>query len=203
MTGRHASAAHSLALATGLAVLPLPAIAADWKATEVTKTYAVRGSTGPELYASIGESGPKIGPTRTIAVTNYDLKWRRNYVPDGTSCRLVSAIPFLTITYTLPKPSSKLPASTETLWKTFSDGIRAHEKVHGDYVRQMTQDILDTTVGMVAENDPGCRKIKEEVKTPILDAGLAYKAKNRAFEEAEMAKGGNVHQLILTLVNGR
>ena len=48
-----------------------------------------------------------------------------------------------------------------------------------------------------------CRKIKEDVKKPILDAGLAYKAKNRAFEEAEMAKGGNVHQLILALVNGR
>lgn len=187
------------------ALLPVPfaSSAQDWQAKEVVKTYSVSGTTGPELYASIGENGPKIGPTRTIAVTNYDLKWRRNYVTEGAACRLVSAVPFLTITYTLPKPSSKLPASTETLWKTFSDGIRAHEKVHGDYVRQMTQDILDTTVGMVVEDDPGCRKIKEQVKTPILDAGLAYKAKNRAFEEAEMAKGGNVHQLILGLVNGR
>lgn len=187
------------------AVLPLPlaASAQDWQAKEVVKTYAVSGTTGPELYASIGENGPKIGPTRTIAVTNYDLRWRRNYVPEGTSCRLVSAIPFLTISYTLPKPSSKLPAATETLWKAFADGIRAHERVHGDYVRQMTQDILDTTVGMVVEDDPGCRKIKEAVKKPILEAGLAYKAKNRAFEEAEMAKGGNVHQLILALVNGR
>lgn len=180
-----------------------PALSADWQATEVVKPYAISGTTGAELYASIGEKGPTIGPTRTIAVTNYDLKWRRNYVPEGTSCRLVSAKPFLTITYTLPKPSSKLPVPTETLWKSFIDGIRAHEKVHGDYVRQMTQAILDTTVGMVVENDPGCRKIKEEVKKPILDAGLAYKAKNRAFEEAEMAKGGNVHRLILTLVNGR
>ncbi len=190
-------------LAAALLPVPFASSAQDWQAKEVVKTYSVSGTTGPELYASIGENGPKIGPTRTIAVTNYDLKWRRNYVPNGAACRLVSAIPFLTITYTLPKPSSKLPASTETLWKTFSDGIRAHEKVHGDYVRQMTQDILDTTVGMVVEDDPDCRKIKEQVKTPILDAGLAYKAKNRAFEEAEMAKGGNVHQLILALVNGR
>jgi len=190
--------------ATALLVLsPLPAVAADWKATEVTKTYAIAGSTPPELYASIGEKGPTIGATRTIAVTNYDLKWRRNYVPEGTSCRLASAIPFLTITYTLPKPSQKLSGTTATLWKTFADGIAAHERVHGDYVKEMTQAILDTTVGMVVENDPACRKIREAVKKPILDAGLAYKAKNRAFEQAEMSKGGNVQQLILALVNGR
>lgn len=197
------SALRRLLFAAAILPLPFASSAQDWQAKEVVKTYAVSGTTGPELYASIGENGPKIGATRTIAVTNYDLRWRRNYVPQGTSCRLVSAIPFLTITYTLPKPSSKLPAASEALWKAFADGIRAHERVHGDYVRQMTQDILDTTVGMVVENDPGCRKIKEEVKKPILDAGLAYKAKNRAFEEAEMAKGGNVHQLILALVNGR
>ncbi len=180
-----------------------PASAADWKATEVEETYSISGTSTPELYASIGDNGPRIGPTRTIAVTNYDLKWRRTYVPEGTSCRLAAAIPFLTITYTLPKPSAKLPAATAALWKTFADGIRAHEKVHGDYVKQMTQDILDTTVGMVVEDDPGCRKIKEKVKEPILAAGLAYKARNRAFEQRELAKGGNVHQLILALVNGR
>lgn len=189
------------AVATTLAA-SFSAHAADWQATEVVKNYAISGTTGPELYASIGEKGPTIGPTRTIAVTNYDLKWRRTYVPEGTSCRLVSAKPFLTITYTLPKPSSQLTASAERLWKSFIDGIRAHEKVHGDYIRQMTQAILDTTVGMVVENDPGCREIKERVKKPILDAGLAYKAKNSAFERVEMAKGGNVHQLILALVNG-
>jgi predicted secreted Zn-dependent protease len=192
-----------LSLAALLSFAPVAALASDWKATEVEKTYAISGETGPELYASIGEKGPMIGPTRTIAVTNYDLRWRRNYVPEGTSCRLVSAIPFLTITYTLPKPAKKLSGSAATLWGTFIDGIRAHEKVHGDHVKEMTQSILDTTVGMVVENDPQCRRIKEAVKQPILDAGLAYKAKNRAFEEAEMAKGGNVHQLILGLVNGR
>lgn len=196
-------ALRSLLFAAALIPIPSASSAQDWQAKEVVKTYAVSGTTGPELYASIGENGPKIGPTRTIAVTNYDLKWRRNYVPEGTACRLVSAIPFLTITYTLPQPAGKLPAATETLWKAFADGIRAHEKVHGDYMRQMTQDILDTTVGMVVEDDPGCRKIKEQVKKPILDAGLAYKAKNSAFEKVEMSKGGNVHQLILALVNGR
>lgn len=199
MRHRHARA---LALAAGLAFLALPAPAAEWQATEVTKTYAVSGSSGPELYASIGQNGPTIGPTRTIAVTNYDLRWRRSYVPEGTSCRLAAAIPFLTITYTLPKPSAKLPAATAALWQAFADGIAAHEKVHGRYVREMTQAILDTTVGMVVENDPGCRLIKERVKAPILEAGLAYKAKNSAFEKSEMAKGGNVHRLILALVNG-
>ena len=37
-----------------LLLLPLPALAADWKAVEKTETYAVTGTTGMELYASIG-----------------------------------------------------------------------------------------------------------------------------------------------------
>ena len=48
---------------------------AEWKAVEKTETYAIAGKSGPELYASIGERGPKVGKTRAIAYTNFKLTW--------------------------------------------------------------------------------------------------------------------------------
>jgi predicted secreted Zn-dependent protease len=185
-------------------LLSSPALAHQWQATETVKPYAISGTTGPELYEEIGAKGPLIGgSTRTIAHTTYDLKWSRKYVPEGDSCRLASAKPFLTITYTLPKPSAKLPPETSRLWKTFIDGIAAHEKVHGQYVREMVDQLIATTVGLTVPGDPGCRKIKEDIKPLILAAGLAYQQKSREFDRLEMSKGANVHSLILGLVNGQ
>jgi predicted secreted Zn-dependent protease len=181
-----------------------PSLAAEWQAKEAVKPYAISGTTGSELYESIGAKGPLIGgSTRTIAHTTYDLKWSRKYVPQGDSCRLVSAKPFLTITYTLPKPSAKLTGAAARHWKTFIDGISAHEKVHGQYVREMVDALIETTVGLTVPGDPGCRKIKEEIKPLILAAGQAYQQKSREFDRVEMSKGANVHSLILALVNGR
>ncbi len=181
-----------------------PAFAQQWQAKETIKPYAIAGTTGPELYESIGAKGPLIGgSTRTIAHTTYDLKWSRKYEPQGDSCRLVSAKPFLTIIYTLPKPSAKLPPEAANRWKTFIDGISAHEKVHGDYIREMVDTLIETTVGLTVAGDPACRKIKEDIKPLILAAGLAYQQKSREFDRVEMSKGANVHSLILGLVNGR
>ena len=57
-----------------LIVGPMPA-RAEWKAVEKTETYAIAGKSGPELYASIGERGPKVGKSRAIAYTNFKLTW--------------------------------------------------------------------------------------------------------------------------------
>ena len=185
------------------AILAFPAQAADWQPVERVKHYEISGTTAPELYTSIGESGPLIGKTRTIALTNWDLKWRRDYQAEGTGCVLKSALPFLTITYSLPKPSAKLPDTTARLWKTFIDGIAAHEKVHGGDIETMVDDIIAATVGLTVENDPQCKKIRAQVLSLVKAANEAYKAKSRAFDSAEMSNGGNVHRLILGLVNGR
>ena len=45
----------------------------DWKAVEIIKPYAISGRTGPELYQSIGQKGPRIGIARVIAHTTYVL----------------------------------------------------------------------------------------------------------------------------------
>lgn len=186
-------------------VLSSGAAAADWKATEQIKPYKVSGRTGFELYESIGAKGPLLGgSSRAIAYTTFDLKWRRDYQPqpDG-SCTLVSAIPFLTIIYTWPEAAQKLSEPTASLWKTFSEGIRRHERVHGDHMREMTQRIIDTTVGLTVADDPQCRKIREAIQAPLLAASQEQKQKSRDFDRAEMSDGGNVHQLVLALVNGQ
>ncbi|WP_274628024.1 DUF922 domain-containing Zn-dependent protease [Arvimicrobium flavum] len=192
-------------LSIALGCLSSPAAAAEWQATEVVKTYSIAGATGQELYASIGERGPTVGKSggRTIAHTTFDLKWSRKYVPqaDG-SCRLVSAKPWMTITYTLPKPSAKLPAGTRERWATFIDGLQRHEKVHGDHMKEMVDRILATTVGVTVPNDPKCQKIRQQLQQPLSEASLEQRRRSAEFDRVEMSDGGNVHRLILGLING-
>ena len=182
----------------------VPAQAADWQPKEVVKSYAISGTTPIELYESIGENGPVIGGgRRTIAVTNWELKWRRDYQPEGSACVLKSALPFLTITYSLPKPKVKLTGATAAGWNNFIHGITAHEKVHGKDIIAMTEEIILNTVGLRMENDPDCKLIRVEVLRLVLAAADAYKAKARAFDQSEMSDGGAIHKLILGLLNGQ
>lgn len=190
-----------LPLAMSLAVLP--AQAADWQPAERVEHYAVSGAGAAELYISIGENGPLIGKGRAIAHTNWDLKWRRDYQREGTACVLKSAKPFLTITTTLPKPAAKLAGPTAGLWKVFIEGIAAHESVHAADIVSMVDGIITATVGLTVPDDPQCKLIRAEVLKIVTAANEAYKAKSRAFDQSEMATGGNVHQLILGLVNRR
>jgi predicted secreted Zn-dependent protease len=181
---------------------PLPA-SADWQAVEKVATYAISGKTGAELYASIGEHGPKVSVgTRAIAYTNFTLTWTRKYEPQGGACVLVSARPKLTITYTLPEPSGQLPASLQDSWRTFIAGMRAHEKIHGDIIKDMVRKIEAATVGLTVAADPKCSKIRAEMKTWLSALSLAQRQQSRDFDRTEMSGGGNIHQLILKLVNG-
>lgn len=191
-------------------ILPLLLLAAlparaEIRATVVEKTYAISGTTGMALYQSIGVNGPLLrgGAASAIAKTDFDLKWGRDYKRDGNDCVLAVVRPFLTITYTLPKPADTLPPDVAARWRAFIEGIRAHEAVHGQYVTEMAQQIYDTTLGFRQKDDPNCKAIRNAIQTPLKAAFTRYKARNRAFEQAEMAAGGNVHKLILQLVNGR
>ncbi|MGI9356317.1 MAG: DUF922 domain-containing protein [Rhizobiaceae bacterium] len=195
-----------LVLAAYFTFVALPASqAANFKTTERVKHYSVSGTTGPELYASIGQNGPRIsGGRRTIALTDWDLKWRRDYRPQsgsgGQSCRLRSAKPFFTLIYTLPKPTARLRGATARYWKIFYDGLAAHEKIHGAYASDMVATIIRTTVGLTVENDPRCRKIRAQVLTRVKAALTAYNERSRAFDRHEMAAGGVVERLVRLLL---
>ena len=107
---------------------------AEWQAIEKVEPYAVAGTTGPALYASIGQRGPKAGLARAIAYTNFKLTWSRKYVPSGNDCTLVSARPKLIITYTWPEPAERLSGATAKNWDMFIEGVRgARTRSRADY----------------------------------------------------------------------
>ena len=68
-----------LRTAAALLILALPAHA-DIRARQVEKTYMISGTSGIELYRSIGARGPRIrdGSSSAIAITEFDLKWGRD-----------------------------------------------------------------------------------------------------------------------------
>jgi len=189
-------------LAAGLLVVS-PAFAADWKAVEREQPYLIQGTTGSELYASIGERGPEVGGlTRTIAHTTFKLTWRRDYRPRNGGCVLASARPKLTITYTLPKPASRLAGTVRGNWDLFITGVRDHEKVHGEMIKDMVREIERVSVGLTVESDTDCKKIREELTRRLAAISQEQRRKSRDFDRVELGDGGNIHQLILRLVNG-
>ena len=192
------------ALLLAACLLFRPIIAhAEWQAVEKVEPYAIEGRSGAELYASIGARGPKVGgDIRAIAHTNFKLTWTRKYEPRDGACVLVSARPKLIITYTLPKAAKGLPDPTRRNWATFIAGVEAHEKVHGDIIIDMVRKIEAATVGLTVPDDPGCRKIRTEMTSRLSELSQAQRRQSRDFDRTEMSNGGNIHQLILDLVNG-
>ena len=194
--------ATALSLPLLAAVLVSAAMPAAAEVVERVETYAISGRTPIELYRSIGENGPKSGVGQAIAHTTFKLTWRRDYRPQGTSCTLASAIPRLVVTYTLPKPAQKLPPETKKRWDVFIDGIRRHEAVHGVHMKEMVAEIEANTIGVTAENDPGCKKIRQDIQAPLAAASQRQRQRSKEFDRVEMAEGANIHRLILELVNG-
>ncbi|PWK75709.1 DUF922 domain-containing protein [Aminobacter sp. AP02] len=190
------------ACAVVLAIVP-SAVRAEGQTVEQVKTYAISGSSAAELYASIGERGPKAGMGRAIAHTNFKLTWQRKYEPQGGACTLVSAKPKLIITYTLPQPTGRLPAELQKRWDVFYEGVRRHELVHGQMIKEMVATIERTTIGVSAASDPNCKKVRQEIIKPLSEASLAQREKSRDFDRVELGDGGNVHRLILGFVNGQ
>ena len=179
------------------------AMAQDWQAVERVEPYAVQGATGLEIYQSIGERGPKLGVARVIAHTGFKLTWTRKYERQGNACVITVNRPKLIITYTLPKLKSKLSEPLKSRWDTFIAGVTAHEKVHGDFIKDMVKEIEAISVGMTVENDPNCQKIRPQLQTRLGELSNAQRIRSRDFDQVELSEGGNVHRLILQLVDPR
>lgn len=193
-----------LPTAVAAAMLTLAAPAFAFEAVEQVKSYPVSGSSGAELYASIGQNGPVIsGDRRAIAHTSFKLTWRRDYQPQADGgCVLASARPKLIISYTLPKPRGKLPSPVAAGWKRFQDGLAAHERVHGQYIVEMVRAIETVSVGLSASDDPGCDKVRAQLQTHLKQLSDRQRQQGRDFDRVEMGDGGAVQRLVLDLVNG-
>ena len=194
--------AATLLLAAGL-LFAGAAVAQDWQAVERVEPYMVQGSTGLEIYQSIGERGPKLGLARVIAHTGFKLTWTRKYERQGNGCTITVNKPKLIITYTLPKLKSKLSGPAKSRWDAFIAGVTAHEKIHGDFIKDMVKEIEAVSVGMTVENDPNCQKIRPQLQARLGELSNAQRARSRDFDQVERSDGGNVHQLILQLVDPR
>ena len=177
------------------------AAAQDWQAVERVEPYGVTGATGLEIYQSIGARGPKLGVARVIAHTGFKLTWTRKYERQGNACTITVNKPKLIITYTLPKLKVKLSEPLKSRWDTFLAGVTAHEKVHGDFIKDMVKEIEAASVGMTVENDPNCQKIRPQLQAKLGELSQAQRARSRAFDQVELNDGGNVHQLILQMVD--
>jgi predicted secreted Zn-dependent protease len=203
ITPLHQPIKYALMISTLLmGALPAIALAQDFKHTQQIKTYAISGTTPMELYQSIGNRGPEVG-VQAIAYTTFKLTWRRDYQPqkDG-SCILVSAKPNLNLIYMLPKPSRALPGDVASGWKRFLSGIETHEHEHGRHVIEMVQAIKDYSTGLRAENDPKCQRVRDVLQKRLGELSKDQRARGADFDRAEMSPGGNVHQLILSFLNG-
>ncbi|GAA4522168.1 DUF922 domain-containing Zn-dependent protease [Chelativorans composti] len=191
-----------IAAATAATVCTTGAVAAEWEPIEKIETYAIRGTSGIGLYRSIGENGPGTGKGRAIAITDFSLKWSRDYRPRDGGCVLAAARPHLTIVYRLPRPANKLPEDVQALWDTFIRGVEAHERVHGRMIIETVKKIEAATVGTFVPDDPGCRKVRKEVERRTVPIVEEQRRQSRAFDREELSDGGNVHKLVLGLVNG-
>lgn len=185
-----------------LAVSLLP-VHAGWQPLERIEHYAVSGNTGIELYNSIGENGPNVGIGRAIAYTDFDLLWSRDYqnLADG-SCLLATARPSLTITYRLPRPAHELPRPVRDNWPVFIEGVEKHERFHGQILIDMVNAIKNVSEGLTAPDDPDCNKVRAELQSHLARIAAERDRRNRDFDREELREGGNVHLLILDLVNG-
>ncbi|TAU89808.1 DUF922 domain-containing Zn-dependent protease [Rhizobium leguminosarum] len=181
----------------------VPAMAlAEWQAVEEVRPYSISGKTGAELYESIGARGPEAGAGRAIAHTTFKLTWTRKYEPQGNACVIVTNRPKLIITYTLPKPSAALPAAVNSSWQAFISGVQAHERVHGETIKEMVKEIEATSIGLTVADDPDCKKIRIELTRRLGEISARQRQRGRDFDKIEMGDGGNIQQLILKLVNG-
>ena len=123
-------------------------------------------------------------------------------MPERGGCTLKRARSKLIVTYRLPKPSGKLAGATAARWKTFIAGVEAHEKVHGEQIVDLVRAIEAFSVGLRTEGDPACKEIRKVLTARLAELSQEQRAKSRAFDRVELSDGGNVHRLVLALVNG-
>ncbi len=74
--------------------------------------------------------------------------------------------------------------------------------MHGGYIKDLVHQIEAVSLGMTVPNDPSCQKIRAQLTEKLGALSRAERQKNADFDRVEMSDGGNIHQLILALVNG-
>jgi predicted secreted Zn-dependent protease len=183
------------------AVVALPSSALAGEASVKVKAYPISGSTGFELFQSIGENGPNGGAH--VAHTDPKLVWKRLFDERGGSCYLVHACPQVSFVQIYPKPSGRLSGSTRAVWDKFIAAVRKHEDTHVRMFRQMVVETEASLAGMFEPDDRTCAKIKASVQAKLEEAQQAYRARSRAFDRAELGPQGPLSEVLRDLMADR
>ena len=169
-----------------------------------TQNYAISGTSGADLYASMVRHGPRHGfLSRAIAQTSYTVEWQAEVVSNGGVCRVMQARPVLSITYTYPQPSRAMSPEMSRRWAKFMAGVKRHEQTHGSIAREMVRAAETAVKGLKVADDPTCRKTRSEVKRRADVIYAAYEARQIKFDAKEHRDRGNIDRLILGLVKGK
>lgn len=188
-------------VALGCLCLALSAASAAERVSIKTKYYSVSGSTGLQLYASMVKRGPRQGFTsRAIAQTAYTVNWNAQVKSSGGTCRVASAVPQISITYTYPKPAGPVSPALQRRWSRFMVGVRKHEEKHGRLAREMVDVAVRSVRGLKMANDPSCRKLRADIKQRAHAIYDKYEARQQKFDEIEHRDGSNIDRLIGALV---
>ncbi len=125
-----------------------------------------------------------------MAHTTFKLTWTRKYERRGNACVLAVARPKLIITYTLPKPVGRaFRGPLRQAGPPFIAGIETHERVHGDYIKEMVRDIEAMSVGLSADDDPDCRKIRIELTKRLGELSARQRQQRPRFRQGRDERG--------------
>lgn len=188
----------------GAACAVASSAAAGVKVGVKTEHYEISGKTGEALVRAMDRKGPKHGfLARAIAQTRYEVDWDLEWTEKAGSCRVRKVAGDLSITYIYPKVGGVLDPALGKRWAHFMSGVRKHEETHGAIARQMVAAAEKTIAKISTKNDPGCTRIRSEVKRRVSAVYAEYEKKQVRFDEVEHKDGGNVEKLVVSLLKAR
>lgn len=188
----------------GAACAVASSAAAGVKVNVKTDYYEISGKSGEALVDAMDRKGPKHGfLARAIAQTRYAIGWELEWVEKGGNCRLRKVSGDLAITYVYPKVTGRMDDGLARRWSRFIGGVRKHEETHGAIARQMVMAAEKAIARMSSTGDPGCARIRKEVKRRVDAVYAEYEAKQVRFDQIEHKDGGNVEKMVVSLLRKR
>lgn len=188
----------------GAACAAASSAAAGVKVSVKTDHYEISGKSGEALVNAMDRKGPKHGfLTRAIAQTRYEVAWDLEWTEKAGKCRVRKVAGDLDITYIYPKVGGALDPALRKRWARFLSGVRKHEETHGAIARQMVAAAERAIARISTTGDPGCVKIRNEVKRRVNGIYAEYEAKQVRFDEIEHRDGGNVEKMVVSLLKKR
>ena len=152
-TKEHTRGIRSLLLCAmlGAALLPASPGRAEYRVSEATEHYTVRGNDPRDLREQMDRLGTRGADGVTFdANTASRIRWDFTYHTSSDECRIGSVLVLLDIRYLMPSWDGhrSAPRSLQEAWDGYLERLAAHEHTHGDLARKAAQDLEVTLLGL-------------------------------------------------------